>query len=111
MDDFMLASEDCLTTDEKYDLKNIVSCDRVCTKEEYEKILKEKGFKNIQITDMTETFMQFTNDRVQVWDANIEENKKIYGEDCANGWTSFVHTMVKLFKGGNLRGCNITATM
>lgn len=98
-----------LTDDEIFNLESKIACPRLCDEDEQIKILTDKGFTDIKIVDMTDKFLAFTESRVKIWDENKQNNIDKQGEEVAKGWSTFIHTMLQLFKGGNLRGCHIFA--
>jgi sarcosine/dimethylglycine N-methyltransferase len=99
-----------LTTSEKHDLKRIVSCPSLLTKDEYVNDLKAAGFKDIEFLDMGEKWLPFVRERNQNYDATKTRQIAVHGKQLADALSVFYSTIVKLFEDGNLGGVRLVAT-
>lgn len=98
-----------LTQEEKSLLLNVISCERLLSKEEYIVGLEKNGFSEIEFVDMTSNYHNFLKERNSDWKSKEQDNIKLYGQEIFERWSKFVQTTVDLFDKGNLGGCLIKA--
>ena len=108
IEDFSKRTE--FTEQEKNDLAQKVYCTYVPTAEEYSTQLEGAGFKDIQVTDMTDRWQEFVSSRLQMFRDQRERNLRVHGTEIADGLEDFYSTVSNLYEGGNLGGVRIVAT-
>lgn len=108
IEDFSKRSE--FTKQEKDDLAQKVYCTYVPTAQEYATHLEDAGFKDVQVTDMTNQWREFVSGRLQMFRDQRERNLRVHGAEIADGLEDFYSTVSNLYDGGNLGGIRIVAT-
>jgi hypothetical protein len=76
---------------------------------EYETQLRDAGFENIRITDVTHEWRAFTAERLQQFRAARARNVAVHGVEIVDGLDDFYATIVQLFEGGAVGGVTILA--
>ena len=75
-----------------------------------EQFLRDAGFADIEITDMTETWKPFVTGRMNGFRAEEARNVAVHGRLVFDALDEFYTTMDRLFAGGNLGGVRVVAT-
>lgn len=76
---------------------------------EYETMLRDTGFADIRVDDMTDGWTQFCAHRIAVFREQRSRHIQVHGEDIVNGLDDFYGTVNALFQGGNLGGVRVVA--
>jgi cyclopropane fatty-acyl-phospholipid synthase-like methyltransferase len=95
------------SAEERHALKVKVLCPYIPDAETYRKHLREAGFAIEAFEDMTDSWKDFTADRLQVFRANRSRNLTIHGEAITDGLDDFYATVFGLFERGVLGGARI----
>lgn len=97
------------SAEERHSLEVKVLCPYLPDAETYQKHLREAGFEIEDFDDMTESWRDFTADRLQAFRENRNRNLKIHGEAITDGLDDFYATVAGLFERGVLGGARILA--
>ena len=107
VEDFAKAREP--TADEAAMLRVKVQCPGLPTPGEYEAQLRDAGFADIDIVDVTSQWCAFTTERLQQFRAVRPRNIAVHGVEIVDGLDDFYATIVRLFDGGAVGGVTILA--
>jgi cyclopropane fatty-acyl-phospholipid synthase-like methyltransferase len=97
------------SAEERHALEVKVLCPYLPDAETYQKHLREAGFEIEGFEDMTESWKDFTADRLQVFRDNRSRNLRLHGEAITDGLDDFYATVAGLFERGVLGGARILA--
>jgi cyclopropane fatty-acyl-phospholipid synthase-like methyltransferase len=97
------------STEEQHALTVKVLCPYLPDAETYRNHLREAGFAIDHHEDMTESWKNFTAERLALFRANRDRNLKIHGEAITDGLDDFYATVAGLFERGVLGGARILA--
>jgi cyclopropane fatty-acyl-phospholipid synthase-like methyltransferase len=97
------------SVDERHALKIKVLCPYLPDAETYRSHLREAGFAVERFEDMTESWKDFTAERLHAFRANRSRNLTIHGEAITDGLDDFYSTVAGLFERGVLGGARILA--
>jgi len=97
------------SAEERHSLEVKVLCPYLPDAETYQKHLREAGFEIEGFDDMTESWKDFTADRLQAFRKNRNRNLRIHGEPITDGLDDFYATVAGLFERGILGGARILA--
>ena len=67
------------------------------------------GFVNVELTDMTESWMDYSQQRVAAYRDNWSRNVALHGRELVAGLDHFYTSVDALFSGGNFGGLRIEA--
>jgi sarcosine/dimethylglycine N-methyltransferase len=107
IEDFVLRQAP--SAEERRALEVKVLCPYLPDAETYQKHLREGGFEIEGFDDMTESWKDFTADRLQAFRANRNRNLRLHGEAVIDGLDDFYATVAGLFERGVLGGARILA--
>jgi cyclopropane fatty-acyl-phospholipid synthase-like methyltransferase len=107
IEDFAKARE---PTNEEADMLRVkVQCPTLPTPGEYEAQLREAGFDDIDIVDVTPQWCDFTRARLDQFRAARARNVTVHGVEIVDGLDDFYATIVQLFEGGAVGGVTVLA--
>lgn len=98
-----------LSAQEQATLQAEVYCEFVPSLTDYTTQLRGAGFDDIELTDMTGTWIPFVKERKEDFFRRRERNLQVHGADIVNGLEEFYTSIVALFEGGNLGGVRVIA--
>ena len=98
-----------LTRAEREILSFDVASDYTPSLEAYRADLTRAGFVDIELTDLSEPWTEFSGDRVRVYRDNWDKNVALHGVELVEGLDHFYSSVDELFKGGNFGGIRIEA--
>ena len=93
---------------EKGKLEQVMACPYLPTQEQYIDDLEKADFTEIQFEDVTDSWGNFVQERIQVYHQNRERNLRIHGEALTDHLGNFYQTVSNLFQGGNLGGVRVS---
>jgi cyclopropane fatty-acyl-phospholipid synthase-like methyltransferase len=97
------------TAAEEEALRVKVQCPYLPTHEDYGEQLRAAGFSQTSMHDVSESWKQFTSERLALFRANRKRNVAIHGHDLVDGLDDFYATVAGLFGVGAISGLKITA--
>lgn len=97
-----------LSDDDMKVLKDIVSCGRLPTQQEYTNALETAGFGDIKFLDKTEDWAIFVDDRRSIFEQNKIGRVEVLGTQTYDALFLFYSSVAKLFREGRLGGTVIT---
>jgi len=98
-----------LTESEKQVLSVDVASDYTPHFDTYFDDLDRAGFVDIKLTDMTESWMDYSRQRVAAYRDNWSRNVELHGRELVEGLDHFYSSVDNLFNGGNFGGIRIEA--
>lgn len=107
IEDFAQARE--ATPDEAAMLRIKVQCPVLPTSSEYEAQLRDAGFDDVHIVDVTPEWSNFTTERLEQFRTARARNVAVHGVEIVDGLDDFYATIVHLFSGGAVGGVTIVA--
>jgi cyclopropane fatty-acyl-phospholipid synthase-like methyltransferase len=107
IEDFTLRREP--NAEERTALSVKVLCPYMPDGETYRKQLEQAGLKIIRFEDMTESWRQFTAERLKLYRDKRDRNLRIHGEAITDGLDDFYATVAGLFERGIIGGARIAA--
>jgi cyclopropane fatty-acyl-phospholipid synthase-like methyltransferase len=107
IEDFCKRSE--FDVEETKVLSRDISCVYLPTSEEYKKLLIESGFPTVKLTDKTDCWKNFVEERMENFIENRNHQIEIHNIEIVEDLEDFYEKMAWLFEGGNLGGLRITA--
>ncbi|XP_013397036.1 phosphoethanolamine N-methyltransferase 1 [Lingula anatina] len=90
-------------------LSSAVYASDIPSKERYISLLESAGFKHIKFVDETEKWTDFVKSRHEEYVANKTRHVRVHNEEVYAEQEYFFCVVRKLFGGGHLGGCNVTA--
>lgn len=100
---------DQLTDAERKVLSIDVASDYTPHFDTYHDDLVRAGFVDIELTDMTPSWTQYSHERVAAYRDNWDRNVELHGRDLVKGLDHFYTSVDNLFEGGNFGGIRIEA--
>lgn len=97
-----------LTDNDMKVLKDIVSCGRLPTQQEYTNALETAGYSDIKFLDKTEDWAVFVDDRRSIFEQNKTGRIQVLGTQTYDALFLFYSSVAKLFREGRLGGTVIT---
>ncbi len=97
------------TESEKQDLAVKVYCPYLPSAGDYAGHLKEAGFMDVEVIDMTPQWSPYVQERFHLFQEARPRHLKIHSPDIVEGLEDFYRVMSGLFAGGNLGGVRVTA--
>ena len=79
------------------------------SKEEYERDLRDAGFADVRLIDMTDEWGTFCAGRAAGWQGSRDRHVRVHGEDTYARLERFFVTVTRLFANGGLGGVRIVA--
>ena len=76
---------------------------------QYEIDLKEAGFSNIFIEDMTSSWINFTRDRHKNYQDNIDRHTRVHNKIIVQNMLYFYSFAMRYLSGGKLAGIRVSA--
>lgn len=98
-----------LTAAERESLARDVFCEHVPDLDAYRAGLRDAGFADVEVVDMSEPWAAFVRQRWRDFRAQRERNLRLHGEEIVDGLDEFYRAVVALFDGGNLGGIRLVA--
>jgi cyclopropane fatty-acyl-phospholipid synthase-like methyltransferase len=98
-----------LSPAEEHMLSSKVQCPYLPTREDYEAQLGAAGFRNILVTDLSESWRDFTAARLAQFRADRHRQIALHGHELVDGLDDFYATVAGLFLVGAVSGLRITA--
>ena len=98
-----------LFADEIEALSVKVQCSGLPRPEEYEAHLVETGFSDVQMTDVTSDWTDFTATRLAMFRSMRARNVDVHGLEIVDGLDDFYGTVANLFQAGAIAGLKIIA--
>lgn len=97
------------TDDELKVLSRDVSCVYLPTWEDYKKQLIYGGFTNVELTDKTDCWKSFVEERLEKFIQTRNQQIETHNQEIADDLEDFYRKVAWLFEGGNLGGLRIIA--
>ena len=94
---------------EKIELSNDFFANYLVSLSQYETDLKEAGFSNIVIEDMTSSWSKFTKDRYKNYQDNIDRHTRVHNEIIVQNMLYFYSFAMRYLSGGKLAGIRASA--
>lgn len=107
IEDFMAKPGQAFTGQEETWLRDVVSAPTVTSSEQYCNDLKEAGFVDIEVVDLSTIWQAWTHDRHRLFVTLKEQYIKQHGQAFYDSRARFYRVIDELFA-GNLGGCRIT---
>jgi cyclopropane fatty-acyl-phospholipid synthase-like methyltransferase len=98
-----------LSPQELATLEADVYCEFVPSLADYETQLRDAGFDDIELTDMTGAWLPFVQARKEEFFRCRERNLRVHDPEIVDGLEEFYTSIVDLFEGGNLGGVRVIA--
>jgi cyclopropane fatty-acyl-phospholipid synthase-like methyltransferase len=98
-----------LFADEIEALSVKVQCSQLPRPDEYEAQLVACGFSNVQMSDVTSDWTEFTASRLAMFRAARARNTAVHGADIVDGLDDFYSAVANLFQAGAIAGLKIVA--
>ena len=95
--------------DEQPKLAEVIYAQSLPLRDEYIGHLEAAGFRDIRFEDMTAPWTAFVTERAAAYRARLDEQTALHGREVSGALDTFYHTVVALFRGGNLGGVRVTA--
>ena len=96
--------------EDRVDVNETLHGTTMTSKEEYERDLRDAGFTDIRLIDMTEEWGTFCAGRAAGWQGSRDRHVRVHGEDTYARLERFFLTVTRLFANGGLGGVRILAT-
>lgn len=100
---------DSLTEAERQVLAVDVASDFTPTFEAYRSGFRSAGFVDVELIDMSESWSEYSAERVKGYRGNWERNVALHGAELVEGLDHFFSAVDELFKGGNFGGLRLVA--
>jgi cyclopropane fatty-acyl-phospholipid synthase-like methyltransferase len=98
-----------LFADEVEALSVKVQCSALPRPQEYEDYLLASGFADVQMSDVTQDWTDFTASRLAMFRAARPRNVEVHGAELVDGLDDFYATVANLFQAGAIAGLKIIA--
>ena len=98
-----------LTAAERHVLAVDVASDHTPSLETYRNELEAAGFVDVELIDVTESWNEYSGDRVRAYRDSWDRNVALHGIELVEGLDHFYSSVDDLFKGGNFGGLRIEA--
>ncbi|XP_070562902.1 uncharacterized protein [Ptychodera flava] len=99
-----------LSEDEDNLLQKHVYCPNLQSWDKYQEDLRQAGFTDIQMTDLTDDWTKYTHDRLQSFVQNRDRHVRVLGEATTQALQTFYAVVSGIFAGGNVGGARLVAT-
>ncbi|KNC78676.1 hypothetical protein SARC_08901 [Sphaeroforma arctica JP610] len=90
-------------------LADEVYCEKLTSIAQYTQDLQSAGFIDVQVTDLTASWTEFTSSRCHMFEEKMERHRRVYGPHVADGLLRFYKAVSTLFSEGALGGLRVTA--
>uniref|UniRef100_A0A6B2L0R4 Methyltransferase type 11 domain-containing protein n=1 Tax=Arcella intermedia TaxID=1963864 RepID=A0A6B2L0R4_9EUKA len=91
-------------------LKEDIYCPYCPDMNTYKSQIKQAGFQELKVDDLTPTWTEYTKQRVLKWRSDKDNLVSIHREDTYNRLLSFYNQVATLYQGGHLGGARFIAT-
>ncbi len=98
-----------LSEEESALLANGVFCQRLDSLDDYRTLIKEPGFRDIDFTDMTESWSEFVSSRLAAFREDRARFTGLHGKGAYSSLETFYSVIDRLFSSGALGGLRWTA--
>ena len=95
--------------DDLPDVQHTIHAVSLTSAADYEREMRDAGFIDFTVTDMTESWTNFCGGRVAGWQANKERHVRVHGLDTYTALEGFFLAVTRLFRSGSLGGIRIVA--
>ncbi len=96
------------SSEESSILRDLVKAPTVTSSSEYVRALKDAGFVDVEVDDLTDTWRKWTAARHRLYVESEAETVALHGRELYESRVHFYRAIDQLFDGGNLGGVRIT---
>lgn len=91
------------------DVKHTIHGVSMTSVEDYVREMREGGFIDFDVTDMTESWTAFCAGRLAGWQSNRDRHVRVHGADTYARLEEFFQAVTRLFQNGSLGGLRLVA--
>jgi sterol 24-C-methyltransferase/phosphoethanolamine N-methyltransferase len=91
------------------DLRDVVCANTITSPADYARDLREAGFRDVAVTDLTPDWAPFAAERLTAWRANHATYAAVHGEGAYQAQELFYSVIARLYEAGSLGGIRLVA--